>query len=137
MISQEKAIADIERVRRLWQSAGRKRDDIFVPLTESYRVSRRWRRETISEDVIEEVREHFQSRCDARVTAQITRFILELGFQTNAKARSRYRNALGFAVSQNCPPSELTAFIKRHGGIGSCDRKYRAHKRKHSKRTSP
>jgi hypothetical protein len=45
------------------------------------------------------------------------------------RLKSRYANALQFALERKVKSKDLIEFLKSHGGIGACDEMYRASKR--------
>lgn len=65
-----------------------------------------------------------EDKLDARAKKTFLRLLIELTCGAETKLRSRYANALGYAKIHKCPPEKLTVFIKGHGGIESCARKY-------------
>jgi hypothetical protein len=118
------ALSDLNTIKRLAAGLSRKRDDIYLLLAEIYRVGRNWRQRGPRA-----LKGHLLGRLDRtidrRTSKNVFRFVLEVTLEkADAKAKSRYANALRYAGTEGCSPQKLIDFIKRNGGIESCAKRF-------------
>jgi hypothetical protein len=74
---------------------------------------------------------HEKDGIDGRAKKGLLRFLIEVGWsRLDTKLRSRYTNALKYALLKNCRTEQLTAFIKGNGGIEKCAKRYLAYRKK-------
>jgi hypothetical protein len=112
---------DINMLRAVAAGLSRKRDAIYVLLSQIYQVAHKWVESRQAKELRDAVIILEGLRVDPRAKRNLFRFLIELSCPTlNKKLRSRYANALKYAISKKCPPSEFTKFIKARGGIEIC-----------------
>lgn len=122
------ALRDIQTIRTVAAGLTRKRDGVYVLMTEIYRIGRKWHRSGQAREFRNAVMQHEKIQMDRRVRKQIFRFLIEVGWSLEI-GQSRYANALRYAQANNCPPAELTIFLKSRGGIEACDNLFRAQRK--------
>ena len=125
----KEALQDVQTIKSVAAGLTRKRDDIYVILTVTYRVGRKWLNGHLSHRLQDAILEREKVRVDRRARRKVFRFLIEIGFRVDIQRRSRYANALEYGRICNCLPAGLTDFIKRNGGIEECAKKYIAHKK--------
>ena len=126
----DEALQDVQTIKSVAAGLTRKRDDIYVILTVTYRVGRKWLNGHLSHRLQDAILEREKVRVDRRARRKVFRFLIELACPVDTKLRSRYANALQYARLRYCPLERLTGFIKSKGGIEECAKKYIAHKKK-------
>ena len=126
----KEALQDVQTIKSVAAGLTRKRDDIYLLMTVTYRIGRKWLIRVVSAALRDEIAAHEEIRVDRRTQRNVFRFLIELAWPVKIKLRSRYTNALQYARVRNCPIEGLTDFIKRNGGIEECAKKYIAHKKK-------
>jgi hypothetical protein len=127
------SLSDIELIFAVAAGLTRKRDSIYLLLTEIYSVGRSWLKG--GRDQARETRDAaIQSlgiRVDRRAKRNVFRFLIEVGCRAvDKKLRPRYANALRYAYSHDCPPKNLITFLKSRGGIEQCAKRFLMRKRK-------
>ncbi len=126
---------DINTIRAVATGLSRKRDAVYVLLTQIYEVAFKWLKSGQAKELEDAVIRIGKIRVDPRIKRSLGRFLIEIGCpNVEQKLRSRYANALKYARSKKCPPSELTTFLKARGGIEDCANRYAELKRLQSKR---
>jgi len=124
-------LRDIEMIRTTVAGLSRKRDAVYVALTQIYSIRRKWAQSGRAKEMAEAVIIHEKLRIDGRVRKSLFRFLIEAGWRgLDTKLRSRYTNALKYALLKKCPTEQLTAFIKGNGGIEECAKRYLAYRRR-------
>ena len=124
-------LRDIEMIRTTVAGLSRKRDAVYVALTQIYSIRRKWAQSGRAKEIAEAVIIHEKLRIDGRVRKSLFRFLIEAGWcGLDGKLRSRYANALKYALLKKCPTEQLTALIKNNGGIEMCAKMYIAQRRK-------
>jgi hypothetical protein len=126
----DEALQEVQTIKSVAAGLTRKRDDVYLLMTATYRIGCKWRECHVSAALRDAVTAHEEIRVDHRAQRNVFRFLIELAWSVKIKLRSRYANALQYARVRNCVPSGLTDFIKRNGGIEECAKKYIAHKKK-------
>ena len=125
------ALQNIEMIRTTVAGLLRKRDAVYVGLTQIYAVRRKSANSGNAREMLDAVIKHENLRIDGRVEKSLFRVLIEVGWSgLHTKQRARYANALKYALLNKCPTEQLTAFIKGNGGIEKCARKYIANRRK-------
>jgi hypothetical protein len=116
---------DINTIRAVAAGLSRKRDAVYVLLSEIYLVGHKWARSGKAKELRDSIIILEGLRIDPRAKRRIFRFLIEVGWPTlDTKLRSRYANALRYASSKNCAAAKLTTFLKSRGGIEKCANRY-------------
>jgi hypothetical protein len=124
-------LRDIEMIRTTVAGLSRKRDAVYVALTQIYSIHRKWAQSGRAKEMAEAVIIHETPRIDGRVRKSLFRVLIEAGWRgLDGKLRSRYTNALKYALLKRCSTEQLTAFIKGNGGIEKCAQRYLAYRRR-------
>ena len=122
----DQALSDIDKIERLAEGLTRRRDDIYLLLTEIYRVGRKWIKQAprgLKRNLIARLDRSF----DRRTTRSAFRFLIEVTLKKiDPKAKQRYANALRYGHMRHCPSQQLAEFIKRSGGIEKCEDRFLA-----------
>ncbi len=116
---------DINTIRAVALGLSRKRDAVYVLLTQIYATGHKWAKSGQAKGLRDAVILLEEIRIDPRAKRRIFRFLIEVGWPAlDRKLRSRYANALRYASSKNCPTAKLTTFLKSEGGIEKCANRY-------------
>ena len=118
------ALQDLLRIKSVAAGMTRKRDDVYVLLAAIYQTGRKWLKRGVSRALRDAILKHEKVRVDRRTTRKVFRFLIELTCMIDTKLKSRYANALRYAQAHDCPPTDLTGFLKRRGGIEKCANKF-------------
>jgi hypothetical protein len=121
---------DINTIRAVAAGLSRKRDAVYVLLTQIYLVGHKWAKSGQAKVLRDAVIILEELRVDRRTRRNLFRFLIEVGWPAlDRKLRSRYANALKYATSKNCPIAKLTTFLKSRGGIEKCANRYVAERK--------
>jgi hypothetical protein len=119
-----KAIRDVETIRRVAKGLSRQRDDVYLLMTVTYRIGRKWINSGQAKEMRNLIIQQLNLRIDPRVKKSVLRFLVEIGYPGGVKLRSRYANALRYAYAHKCRPDDLPGFLKSRGGIEGCAKRY-------------
>ena len=125
------ALQDLQTVKSVAAGMTRRRNDVYVLMTEIYRIGRKWLNRGVSRALRDAILEHEKVRVDRRTTRKVFRFLIELTCSLDTKLKSRYANAMEYARLRDCPATELTEFLKKDG-IEKSAKKYIAHRKNHA-----
>jgi hypothetical protein len=100
------------------------KDTLYPWLEQAYRLRRKMRR--VDGPVRARAMKYLHDKHEMRIKKDCTRLIIELtaGKHVKSKTKTKYANALNWALSKSIKAQELTAFIKREGNINGCAEKY-------------
>jgi hypothetical protein len=133
----DEALQDIEMIRTTVAGLSRKRDAVYVGLTQIYAVRWNWAKSGKAKEMRDAVIKQEKLRIDGRAKKRLLRFLIEVGWpRLDPKLRSRYTNALRYALLKKCPTEQLAAFIKHNRGIEKCAEKHLAYCRKRLQATN-
>ncbi len=129
-MDQNEALRDIQTIKSVAAGLSRKRDAVYVLMTEIYRIGLRWRKSGQPRELRDYLMQQEKLRVDRRARKTIFRFLIEVAYPVDRRLRSRYANALNYARMHNCSSTDLTEFLKSRGGIEKCAKRFVALRRK-------